>query len=72
MTIDRILQISNDVSEGMAKASKLELIAVIRYWQARCDAWNELHQKRMGQVADILVAHLTQPHPSCAEGKAKK
>lgn len=60
---ERILQISNDVSEGCVEATKDELIAVVRYWQDRSDRWNDLHQKRMQQFANLMIDHLQQPHP---------
>lgn len=63
ITKDRILQISNDVSEDCVSATKTELIEVIRYWQQRCDQWNNLHQKRMHEVTSILLEHHKEPHP---------
>ena len=63
MTTDRILQISNDVSEGCVKATKAELVEVVRYWQARSEAWNSLHQKRMGELLKVVSAHIGTPHP---------
>lgn len=32
LTEERILQISNDISEGMCRASRGELCAAVRYW----------------------------------------
>ncbi len=66
---DRILQISNDVSEEYHEsgktdfATKAELCETIRYWQDRCDEWNNLHQTRMMELAHVLGNHTQQPHP---------
>lgn len=63
MNIDRILQISNDVSKGRTKATKQELVAVIQYWKQRSQEWNNLHQKRMDEILKVVGAHIENPHP---------
>jgi len=67
ITEERILQISNDVSEDCVNATKTELIEVVRYWQQRCDQWSHLHHKRIGEFAvlsaEFISDHLKEPHP---------
>lgn len=68
ITEERILQISNDVSEDEVSATKEELIETVRYWQGICDEWNKLHQKRISQVLAIMVEHTKEPHPMITPG----
>lgn len=50
MNIDRILQISNDISEDMGSYTKAELVEVVRYWMRRHDAAINAHNSYRNQM----------------------
>jgi len=55
----RILEISNDISEGMCKASATELVEVVKYFRGKFDHQLQARQAERGQIAlDLLdLAH---------------
>lgn len=57
MNTDEILQISNDISEGMLspRVTKAQLIEVIHYFRNQCDTLNNRYQSLRG---DLALAHL--------------
>lgn len=66
ITEERILQISNNVSEEFTDhgetdfANKDELCQVIKWWQKRCDEINNKHQQLIGNIAVTLAEATTR------------
>lgn len=55
ITEERILQISNDISEDMCRASKKELIEVVRFWQNQTDKWINGFNELQGLTTNVLL-----------------
>lgn len=59
----RIAQIDNDISEDCVEATNEELIDVIRYYQDRCNRFNNLLQKKLDEVLMFAVKLSKKRHP---------
>lgn len=53
---DRILQISNDISEGeLCTTDVASLVAVIEFWRDRCDEWINAYNELSGQCTSLFL-----------------
>jgi len=53
---ERILQISNDISEDMCTAKKAELIEVVKYFRDKYDnLWEAAESKRLENLSNLLT-----------------